>query len=289
MQPSEQVREIYHRRVGDLVITTLLDGYADAATDIFVGIDPEAATALLEAGGQPSPPRLSVNTFLVRGNGYTALIDTGSADMMGETCGKLGARLADAGLAYGDIDAVLLTHMHPDHSAGLLDEGKAAAFGNAEVILAEAEHRHWHDDAAMATADERRRLRYFEASRAQIAPYRGRLRWAEGEVLPGITAVPLPGHTPGHCGYLIASGGESVFVWGDTVHVPGIQIPRPDVGVLFDWDHDDAVASRKRALDMVATDNIPVAGMHVHFPGFARILREGAGYRLVQEAWAHTV
>ena len=120
----------------------------------------------------------------------------------------------------------------------------------------------------------------------QMAPYLDRLElFAGGKVAPGITAVPLPGHTPGHTGYRIASNGESLLVWGDIAHVPEVQIARPDVTVIYDVDPAEAKASRRRILAETATDRSLVAGMHLHFPGYAHVLRDGDDYRLFPEPW----
>jgi len=151
----------------------------------------------------------------------------------------------------------------------------------------EAEWAYWHDDAAMARADETSRERNFQAARGQAAPYRDRLRlFKGGEVFPGVSAMPFPGHTPGHTGYMVASGNDSLLVWGDIVHVPEIQVPRPEVTMAFDVDPAQAEATRRRVFDMVWTDKQALTGMHLHFPGHARLLRRDGGYALLPEAWS---
>jgi len=51
-------------------------------------------------------------------------------------------------------------------------------------------------------------------------------------------------------------------------------------------DGQAAIATRKRTMDMVATDRLLVAGMHMHFPGFLNLnRRSGGGYELVPEIW----
>jgi glyoxylase-like metal-dependent hydrolase (beta-lactamase superfamily II) len=105
------------------------------------------------------------------------------------------------------------------------------------------------------------------------------------EVSPGVTSMPLHGHTPGHSGYMIASGNDSLLIWGDIVHVPDIQIPRPEVTIEFDTDPPAAAATRKRVLDMVTKDRQLVAGMHMHFPGFAHVVKRGDEYMMLPEPW----
>src|ERR1700760_4815483 len=122
------------------------------------------------------------------------------------------------------------------------------------------------------------------ASRSSRYKDRTRL-FTQGEVFPGVTAVPSLGHTPGHTAYLIASGNEQLMIWGDTVHVPEVQTAYPDAGMAFDTDLAAAAASRKRLFDRVAADGVLVAGMHLHFPSFARLRRRGDAYELVPDAW----
>jgi glyoxylase-like metal-dependent hydrolase (beta-lactamase superfamily II) len=280
---SDRPARIHHRRVGDIDVTVLSDGYLDASLELVRNLPPDPEGLIRQHGGRV-PPRISVNTFLVQSAGRTALVDTGSGDTMGPTLGHLPRALAAVAVAPEAIDTILLTHMHPDHSNGLADAAGRRLFPNAEIALHENELPHWFDDAAMARADERQRIRYFAAARQQIAPYRDSLKlFRGGEVFPGVTAIPIPGHTPGHTAYAIASGGESLLVWGDTVHIPELQVPRPEVTMIFDTDPDSAAASRVRVFDMVAADRLPVAGMHLHFPGFARMTSAGGRFTLVPE------
>jgi glyoxylase-like metal-dependent hydrolase (beta-lactamase superfamily II) len=95
----------------------------------------------------------------------------------------------------------------------------------------------------------------------------------------------MHGHTPGHSGYRIASGDKSLLIWGDIIHVPEVQVPRPEVTMVFDTDPHAAAATRKRVFDMVATDKQLIAGMHVHFPGFAHLVKQGDGYLMLPEPW----
>jgi len=288
--PLSQVPGVYHRRLGDFVVTALSDGYVDAGFEVMRNITPDEARAILARDFRRSPPRIAVNAFAVHAKGRLILIETGSGASMGPTAGWLPRNLAAAGIDPAHVDTILLTHMHPDHSNGLADESGKACFESAEVVAHENEIAHWFDDGRMATATERQRIRYFEAARRQLAPYRNRVRRiGAGEVVPGITAIPIPGHTPGHTAYLIESAGEALIVWGDTVHVPEIQVARPDVTMEFDTDPGAAAARRRRIFDMAATDGLLIGGMHVHFPGFARLTRRDGGYALVPEAWAFEV
>lgn len=287
--PTTQVPGIYHRRIGDVLVTAISDGFIDATFGVLRNIEEHDAQAILRAGFLPTPPRIDVNCFLVRSQGRIAVVDTGSGDTMGPTLGRLPEAMATLGVAPGDVDTVILTHMHPDHSNGLTAPDGSRRFPEAKVVVAEQDVRHWHDDGEMSRADERARLRYFEWSRFQMAPYMDRRAPATGEVFPGVHAVPLFGHTPGHTGYRIDGAGDSLLIWGDICHVPDIQVVRPEVAMLFDSDPDAAIATRRRTFDMAASDRLLVAGMHLHFPGFAHMVRRGDGYALEPEAWSFSV
>lgn len=285
--PTRQIPGVYHLRIGDIVVTALSDGYLDGSLDVLRGIETADAQNLLEANFRPGR-RTSVNAYAIYSAGRLALIETGSGAYLGPTVGRLAENLAAADIAPEAIERVLLTHMHPDHSAGLTDPATGRRlFPNAELVVNGREPRHWDDDAAMARATERARRLYFQCAREQIAPYRDRLRPFEdgAEVFPGVRTIPLYGHTPGHSGYLIASGGETLLIWGDIIHVPEIQVPRPEVTIEFDTDPAQAAATRRRTFDMAATDRLLIAGMHVHFPGFAHVTKRTEGYALLPEPW----
>lgn len=285
--PATTNTGVYHRRVDEVMITAVSDGYMDGPIDAARNLEPDAASDMLRAAFRPVPPRVSINTFLVRSASHTALIDTGSGDTMGPTMGRLTENLASIGVAREDIDTVFLTHMHPDHSNGLLAGDGSAAFPNARIAVSETDVAHWHDDAAMARATERQKLRYFQQAREQIAPYRDRLV-APGQAAGWIEAIPAPGHTPGHTCYLIHSGDDAILIWGDTVHWPAVQVPRPEITMQYDTDPDAAAASRKRILEMAASERLLVGGMHTDFPGFGHVVRKEGSFAYIPDLWAFT-
>ena len=279
----------YRRRVGDVLATAINDGVIDLPLGTMRGIEPDAASALLREAFRAPSPRSSVNTFLVQGGGATVLIDTGAGNAMGPTMGHLQASLAAAGVAPGEVDTIVMTHLHPDHTGGLTSPAGTAMFPKAELVVAQQEADFWLDDAVAAVAPDDKKPS-FAGAQAAVAPYRSRLRLVSGtDVAPGIQAHPLPGHTPGHTGYLVTSGNAALLIWGDVLHVQDVQLRRPEVGMVFDTDPEEAVRSRLRALDMAAQDRLMVAGMHLHFPAFSHVVKRTEGYALVPDAWLGSV
>jgi glyoxylase-like metal-dependent hydrolase (beta-lactamase superfamily II) len=289
--PDRQIAPVYHRRIGDLLVTALSDGTLTRTHEMMLGVPADEARGHLDRAFRQTFV-LSVNAFLVRSANRTVLIETGSGSYLGPEAGHLLANLAAAGVPPAAIDTILLTHMHPDHSAGLTEMPSGRPhYPSAELVVHENEPRHWlEDDAAMASGTEREKKLMFQQAREQVAPYRARMRtFVAGEVVPGITAVPIHGHTPGHTGYLIESGGERLLIWGDVIHMPEVQIPRPEISMVVDTDPEAAAKSRRRILDMAASERLLVTGMHLHFPGFAHVARDGGSYRLVPEPWRQTL
>jgi glyoxylase-like metal-dependent hydrolase (beta-lactamase superfamily II) len=244
--------------------------------------------AIAVASPQAHPLHGHVNAYAVNTGERLVLIDAGAPASFMPSVGRLPANLRAAGIAPAQVDTVLLTHLHIDHIGALLDDAGQPAFANAELVLAEAEFAFWSDPALLANAPEGFRPLVAAAQRV-LAAHAGRIRRfaRDGEVVRGIAAVALPGHTPGHSGYRIADGAGSLLVWGDIVHAPAVQFARPGISIAFDTDQDAARATRLRAFDRVVAERVPVAGMHLPFPGVGHIERRAEGFGFTPAWWSH--
>ena len=273
------------QRTGDFTITAISDGYLTASLDLLANIDRSEASRMQSDAGQHAPSAVHINCYVVRGAGRTILIDGGAGGIK-QWGGRLRANLSLAGVEPSEIDTILLTHAHPDHVGGLVDPAGHIAFPNAELVAHQREVKFWQDDGNLSRASERARGNFLIA-RQVFDGYRDKLRtFDEGEVLPGIRAMPLPGHTDGHSGYLLESHDQGLLVCGDIVHFPHIQIERPDVSIAFDQDPSLAATTRSRLLDLVSSEGLLVAGMHLGELGFARIKRTSGSYGLLYEVGA---
>lgn len=270
------------QQVGEFSITAISDGYLGASLDFLANIAPTEAVRLQLAAGISEPASIHINCYLVRGRGRTILIDAGAGGF-NQWGGELLTNLALAGVQPDEIDTILLTHAHPDHIGGLLNASGEMAFANAELVVDSRELAFWEDDSHLGQASERARGNFLLARRV-FEQYRQNLRpLTTNDVLPGISAMPLPGHTVGHCGYRFESAAGSLLVWGDIVHFPQIQIVRPDVTITFDLDPLLSAATRTRLLDVASSDNLMIAGMHLGALGFAHIKRSGNTYTIAYE------
>lgn len=284
----------FHRiRVGDAEVTVLLDGGMRMPNDFvprfFPDSTPEEIAPLRErAFYQEFGLHQPVGAYLVNTGRNLFLVDCGGhPDFMPGT-GRTLEALRAAGYRPEQVDTVLLTHIHPEHALGLSFDGRTRNFPNAEIVVSAVDHAFWTDPSQEGRVPQGQR--FIRAARQAIGPYAERIRTfpidQETEVLPGVVSVPAPGHTPGHVSYRITDQNETLLIWGDIAHQAVIQLARPSWRVGVDVDADEGVRSRLRHLDMLASDRILVGGVHMPWPGFGRVVRDGEErYAWVQRPW----
>jgi glyoxylase-like metal-dependent hydrolase (beta-lactamase superfamily II) len=282
---TRQVPGVYRRNVGHVAVATVNDGMVPTAFDHIVGADLGACEAAHRAAGRPTPPWLTIDTYLIETADRLMLVDAGYADITPDA-GRLLRNLTTLGVRPSDIDAVLMTHLHADHEAGLIDHEGRAAFPRAELVVHEDELAFCRDESNFAGLSDGHKRDFALAARV-LAAYADRLRPVRaGEVASGVFAVPTPGHTPGHAAWRIVSGNEQLLIWGDVIHLPGVQFAIPEASVIYDLDSHAAAAARRRVLEMVSADRIPVAGVHLDFPGYGVVTAERDGrYAYIPEVW----
>jgi glyoxylase-like metal-dependent hydrolase (beta-lactamase superfamily II) len=275
----------YRTRVGSVDVTVLSDGTAglDLADGLLLNAKPGEVDRLLAQAFQKSPIDASFNSFLLEIDGRILLIDTGAGANFGPTAGKLRDSLVRAGTPAEEVSDVFLTHVHPDHSGGLVSDGKRV-FPKATLHVEQKELDYWLDKGLAAKATGMQ-ASFFATASASLQPYidAGQVKAFSGatEFAQGFSAEPAYGHTPGHVRYVLQSSGEKLLFLGDLIHVAAVQFDDPGVAVAFDVDPAMAVETRKSALSNAADGGYLVAQNHVAFPGIGHIGRAVEGYRWV--------
>ena len=274
----------YRMMLGDFEITALSDGTVDLPVDkLLTNTQPGKVTTALNQSFLKAPVETSVNAYLINTGNQLVLVDAGAAGLFGPTLGKLIGNLKAAGYQPEQVDAVIITHMHPDHVGGLM-AGEQRAFPNATVHADQHDADFWLSQAQMekAPADAKG---FFQGAMASLNPYSsaGKFKPFNGntELVPGIKAQASPGHTPGHSTYLVESKGQKLVLWGDLMHVAAVQFANPAVTIAFDTDSKAAAAQRQKAYADAAKNGYWVAASHLSFPGIGHLRREGKGYRFV--------
>ncbi|MDR3089982.1 MAG: MBL fold metallo-hydrolase [Desulfobulbaceae bacterium] len=275
---AEEVGGPSAHTVGQWRVYRLTDGAATGKAALFVDTDPNLVQTYLPDGTYPT----AIQYFLLRGHGKTILIDTG----LGK---NLARQLAEAGIKPEAIDAILLTHMHGDHIGGLLTADQAV-FPDATIYLSEKEKAYWIDPKMMAKAGPAKKDNFLLAQRA-LAVYGDRVKtffpssFAAGgaTLLPTIKAIAAYGHTPGHSMFLLEDGSDKLLFWGDLTHAMAMQMPAPQVAMVYDINPKEAVATRLAVLRHVAAQKLAVAGMHIPDPAIGHLRAAGAGYVFMPE------
>lgn len=268
------------RDLGDTEVIAVSDGYLQVGFGMLSNVDEKECEEIQRSAQVSELNAVHINTFLIRRKGKNTLIDSGAGGVKGWG-GRLIANLARLDIQPDDIDAVLLTHAHPDHIGGLLSAEGEAVFSNAELIINGDEFNYLEDDENFAAVSDRIKGNFLLA-RSIFKKYQKSLRLVDnGEIFPGVFAIPLKGHTPGHTGYRIEGSKSSLLIWGDIVHFPHIQLLKPEVAIAFDYDPQLAAETRTHLLERVSLDKILVGGMHFGEQGFGYIEKRKSGYGIV--------
>lgn len=290
--PVNQAPGFYRYKVGDITITAINDGFARRPLEGFVR-NAELADvkkAMEQAFLPPDALNITFTTLAIQSGGKLTLIDTGNGELGAPTSGAWMGNFKAAGLDPKDVSTVVFSHFHGDHINGFRLKDGTAVFPNAEVMVPAAEWAFWMDDAKMNAAPEAMKGA-FASVRRVFAPIAKDVKQFEAgkEILPGITAVAAPGHTPGHTVFALASGSGRMMVMSDTTNHPALFVRNPDWSAVFDMDGPQAAATRRKLLDMVSADKMQVAFYHAPFPATGYIAKAGNGFEMVPVQWSTAI
>jgi glyoxylase-like metal-dependent hydrolase (beta-lactamase superfamily II) len=275
---------VYRLRVGDFQITSLSDGTVPQDLHkLLTGTTDAEVDGLLHGSFLTNPVEASINAFLIDTGSRIVLVDTGAGKFFGPGFGgKLLASLAAAGYGPQQINDILITHIHTDHSGGLVD-GDRMVFPNAMIHVGKPDLDFFLNPANAASSGYDQK--YFDEAAKSLGPYlrAGKVEAFSGrtQIFPGVTAIPAPGHTPGHSFYLIESHDQQLELIGDVVHVASVQFPKPRITIVYDVDPAAAASQRTSQFATLASERRLVGAAHLPFPGIGHVRVDGNGYTWV--------
>jgi len=273
---------VYRFKLGDFEVSTILDGaiQLDGPHPIFgANQKPEDVQKLAAENFLPtSRMAISFAPVVVNTGKELILFDTGNGAGRRPDAGALRAMLGSAGYTPEQIDIVVLTHFHPDHIGGVMEDGKPA-FANARYITGADEYNFW-SPADKATGKTERVGKLVQSN---VVPLAEKMTFLEDnqDVVTGITAVDANGHTPGHMAFHVESEGKRLMITADTANHYVMSLQRPDWEVAFDMDKKNAAEARMEIFGMLAADKIPFTGYHMPFPNVGYVEPMGSGFRYV--------
>ena len=280
----------YRFKLGEFEVTTIYDGaLAIPKVHPIFGKNQkiEDVQAYLAANHLPTDKMtISFTPVIVNTGKEIVMFDSGyGEERRAKGAGKMAATLATAGFSPDQIDVIVLTHLHPDHVSGLMEEGKAV-FPNARYLTGDVEYNFWSKKELLEGSDKNMQRRA-KAVHNNVVPLAEKMKFIKpgADVVSGITSVQAFGHTPGHMCYHIESGGKRFLIFADITNHYVASLAKPDWHCVFDMDAEAAVTTRKKILDMIATDKIASAGYHMPFPAVGFVEKQGSGYKWVPASY----
>jgi len=268
--------------LGAFEVTTFFDGHIvlPSANEALNADAQKLKDAMATAGhtGEtfPSP----VNVTLIKTPDDLILVDMGSGPRFVPTAGRLEDALSDADIDPANITKVILTHAHPDHLWGAVNDFDDLTFPEATYYVAEKEFAFWTAPDVIDKLSEDRKF-FAVGAQARFAAIEERIKFIkeDDEIVSGIGIIETNGHTKGHISVELNASNGSLVVIGDALRHPVISFEHPDWQPSNDEFPDVAVATRKRLLSRLHAAKAKIIGYHLPPPGMGMVVKKGDGYR----------
>jgi glyoxylase-like metal-dependent hydrolase (beta-lactamase superfamily II) len=286
MKTQYQKDKFYRFSIGHFDCLSVSDGTFDYDPNhLFLGKSEEEISEIMLKHNMATDIITSPYTFLYVNNGTNKVLVDMGAGKLGPNTGKMIDNLKLVGIQPNDIDSVIITHAHPDHVGGTLDENGNPNYPNARYYIWEKEWDFWFSDKAIQEVDKYLSKivpteLFIKVARGQLGPIKDKVEFIteEKEILPGIFTHFAPGHTPGHMVISFASEGEELYFTSDTVIFP-LFIEQPDLHISIDIMPDEADKSKHRIYNQVAKKKALVLAQHFHpFPSLGHIDKKEHGW-----------
>ena len=288
LDPYSQVAGFYHHEFGKMRITALLDGSNYLKPELFKGLTDTQKQDILKKYYVDTSTGIqtSVNAFVLNTRDKIYLIDSGAASCFGTHLGSIYNNLQASGYAASHIDGVILTHLHPDHSCGISNNG-VANYPKATLHISKTEYDYWLSPDTLKKIPQANREKFLatvEKIKAALAPYQqaNKIQLFSDKALKlgELQLIPSFGHTPGHYSFKVTSDGKDMVFIGDIVHSHTLQFDQPKTAVEFDIDPKAAVETRLKHFAEYAKQGQLIAAPHLPFPGLGHIYsKDGNSYQ----------
>ena len=260
-------------KVGNLDCTVLLDGTLFLGKDRIVRGYPDAGEAdyrqaYSNIGLSLDEAALSFNIFVAKIGKEIVLVDTGEGGK--PNGGYLLASMKLAGIEPDTITLVVITHSHGDHVLGLLSDNNEPVFPKATYVISKDEMAFWQSRIDDKSIDQRSIITMMQEKGLRLIDM-------HEQITLGLTAMPIPGHTPGQIALLFDSENEKLIHMADLLHSP-MQFAHPEWSPSFDADTSVSVPTRYETLRWAANENMLTLFYHLPFPGLGRVKREKKGF-----------